>query len=81
MFKACLAKQMPQLKGNGDLTFFGHLRSSVDIVFPVIKLRNNRLRIRAGEIFGVQEREELVLNPLNVLRNEDPAKASVTAVA
>ncbi|ORX92517.1 hypothetical protein BCR34DRAFT_500661 [Clohesyomyces aquaticus] len=81
MFKACPAKQTPQLKGNGDLRFFGHLVSSVDMIFPVIKLRNGRLRIQAGEILGVQEREELVLSPLNVLRNEDPAKASVTAVA
>jgi hypothetical protein len=81
MFRASSSRQTPQLKGSGDLTFFGHLDGLDDCIFPVIRLPNGELLIQAGEALSVRENEEFALTSLNAVADESCGRAYVTAYA
>lgn len=69
-FRAMESPQVPQLKGAGDFSFFGHLQSPDDSVFPVSQLSSGAIIVQAGEIMGVHENDKLVLSPLGVFGNK-----------
>ncbi|RTE75015.1 hypothetical protein BHE90_010531 [Fusarium euwallaceae] len=69
-FKAMMSNQIPQLKGSGDFSFFGHLQGPDDSFFPLAVFKSGKLMIQAGEIMGIHEGDELVLTPLNVFTDE-----------
>ncbi|RSL77998.1 hypothetical protein CEP51_008573 [Fusarium floridanum] len=69
-FKAMMSNQIPQLKGNGDFSFFGHLQGSDDSFFPLVVFKSGKIMIQAGEIMGVHEGDKLVLTPLNIFTHE-----------
>jgi len=71
MFRGLDRPQTPQLKGSGDLTFFGYLRSSDDAFFPIVSLPNGQLVLDAGEILGICEGEALALCPLSAMAAEN----------
>ncbi|UPL04106.1 hypothetical protein LCI18_015040 [Fusarium solani-melongenae] len=58
------SKQVPQLKGSGDFSFFGHLQGSDDAFFPLVVFKSGKIMVQAGEFMGVHENDELVLTPL-----------------
>ncbi|KAI8666355.1 hypothetical protein NCS57_00860000 [Fusarium keratoplasticum] len=80
-FRAMESKQVPQMKGSGDFSFFGHLQASDDSFFPLVVFENGKIMIQAGEIMGVHENDKLVLVPLNNFTDEVCGSKYVLATA
>lgn len=80
-FKAMNSDQVPQLKGTGDFSFFGHLQGSDDSFFPLVVFKNGKIMVQAGEVMGVRENDKLVLVPLNNFTDEVCGSTRVLATA
>ncbi|KAJ3464228.1 hypothetical protein MRS44_009014 [Fusarium solani] len=80
-FRAMESNQVPQLKGSGDFSFFGHLQGSDDTFFPLVVFKSGKIMVQAGEIMGVHENEKLVLVPPNNFTDEVCGSTHVLATA
>jgi hypothetical protein len=69
-FKALGSYQVPQLKGSGAFTFFGHLICIDDSFYPILKSMDGKIVLQAGMLMGISEGEKLAMSPMCAMAGE-----------